>query len=185
MSNIPKSKRKPTQFEASINLIKLRDEITKICINDFGFAYDKVMTNREKYLNQYINTPNYDDIVKRYDKRMESFNNWFIDKEQDVVLQLLRELDKEFTLGNSIYPTDNYVGLLEYAERRKHMDKAIGLCYTLRNEINYILRILPNDKNKYRGVSELIDKQINLIKGVRKADNRFLKQNKFFKQSTE
>ena len=44
--------------------------------------------------------------------------------------------------------------------------------------MNYIIRTLPVDMNKYERFAEEIDKQVVLYKGVRQSDNRFLKQRK-------
>ena len=58
------------------------------------------------------------------------------------------------------------------------MDKAIAHCYVLNQEIQYIMTTLPVDMNKFKRFSEMIDNEIALIKGVRKADNRFNKNKK-------
>lgn len=175
MSNVVKSKQKKTRFEADHNMIKLRDEVTKLCVNDFGFKLEKAQERRNHFYNTHRNLENIDEIMERYDKKLDSFDKWFIDEESHAILSILRELTKEFTLGNSIYPNNGISKLFEYLERRKHMTRAIGLCYTLQHEIQYVIRILPVDKNKYKRFSEMIEKQVALIKGVRKADNRFLK----------
>lgn len=175
MSNVPKSDRKPTRFETQHNLIKLRDEVTKICINDFGYSEEKYLAQREKYKQQCLSLSNADELLEKYDRKAESFNRWFIDDECRSILHILRDVVKEFTLGNSIYPNNSISGLSEYIERRKHITQAIGLCYMLKQEINYVVRILPVDKNKYKNISEDVDRQINLFKGVRRSDNRFLK----------
>ena len=175
MSNVVKSKRKKTRFEADHNMIKLRDEVTKLCVTDFGFSVEKAKNRRDHFAKSHENLDNLDEVLARYDKKIDSFDKWFIDEEARAILSILRELTKEFTLGNSIYPNNGISKLFEYLERRKHMTRAIGLCYTLQHEIQYVIRILPVDKNKYKRFSEMIEKQVALIKGVRKADNRFLK----------
>ena len=58
------------------------------------------------------------------------------------------------------------------------MNEAIGSCYMLKQEIQYIIRTLPVDMNKYERFDESINHQIKLYKGVRQADNRFLKMKK-------
>lgn len=170
-----KSKQKPTRFEASHNLIKLRDEITKLCMNNFSFSVDRARERREKYKEQHINLPNIDDIMRRYNKKMDYFEVIYLEDEIKYVLRVMRDIQREFTLGNSIYPSDNISGVVEFIERRKHMSKSIGLLYDLKHELHYIFRTLPVDMNKYKHLAELIDKQIGLIKGVRQSDNRFLK----------
>lgn len=174
MSNVVKSKRQKTQFEANHNLIKLHDEVTKMCFNRFGFSVNRSEKNREKYRQQCKDLPNSDELMQMYDEKTSMFNDWFIKRECCKVMDIFDNLYTEFTLGNSIYPSHVSL-LLEYLERRRHMDNAIGLCYCLRNEVNYIARTITADKNKYKNISELIEAQIKLIKGVRQSDNRFLK----------
>jgi hypothetical protein len=65
---------------------------------------------------------------------------------------------------------------MEFCERRKHIDEAIAQCYVLKQELQYIIRTLPVDLNKYERFAAAIDKQIALYKGVRQADNRLLRQ---------
>ena len=108
-------------------------------------------------------------------KRSEAFRKWFIDEEGRAILQLLRNIEREFTTGNSIYPSDTPARLLEFLTRRQHINRAIGLCYTLKQEIQYAIRTLPVDINKYERFAVAIDEQIALYKGVRQADNRLIR----------
>lgn len=61
----------------------------------------------------------------------------------------------------------------ELTERRIHQDRAIGLCYTLTQELQYAIETLPVDVNTYLRFGEAIQTEINLIKGWRKSDNKF------------
>lgn len=81
-------------------------------------------------------------------------------------------------MANSIYPSETHAKLLEFLTRRFYMNKAIGLCYSLKQEIQYVIRTLPVDINKYERFAIEIDKQIALYKGVRLADNRLIKPKK-------
>ena len=130
-------------------------------------------------------TDHVDEVVARYEKKCESFNKWFIDKECDIVLEILRNIESEFTQGNSIYPSDTPARMIEYIQRRYHINNAIAHCYVLKQEIHYIIRTLPVDINKFKRFGEMIDKQIALYKGVRQSDNRFAKEKKINKLSHE
>ena len=63
---------------------------------------------------------------------------------------------------------------MEFLQRRYHLNRAIGYCYALKQEMQYAIETLPVDINKYKRFAELIDKQIALYKGVRSASNKFL-----------
>jgi hypothetical protein len=175
MSGVPKSRRKDSRFEAQHHFFRLRDEVTNLMLNDFGFSKEKYMKGIEKYREAHKSAPNVDDVVARYQHKCESFYKWFIDKECDAVLNILRRIESEFTAGNSIYPSETPAKVMEFCDRRKHIDEAIAQCYVLKQELQYIIRTLPVDLNKYVRFSDAIDTQISLYKGVRQSDNRLLK----------
>jgi hypothetical protein len=70
--------------------------------------------------------------------------------------------------ANSIYPTN----MAEYEERRMFQNKAIGQCYRLLQELQYVVEILPVNVNKYARFIEGIEKEIRLLRGWRKRDNK-------------
>ena len=178
MMSVPKGKRRQSRFEAQHHYYRLRDEVTLLMLQDFGFSPEKYQETIEWYRQCHDSAENTDEVVARYEKKAESFNKWFIDKECDAVLEMLRNIETEFTQGNSIYPSDTPAKLLEFLVRRHHMNNAIAGCYALKQELNYVIRTLPVDKNKYERFGEALDKQIALYKGVRQSDNRFLKERK-------
>ena len=178
MSSVPVSKRNPTDFEAPHHFYQLRDEVTQLMITNFGFSYEKYSKSIEKYREMHKDAENVDEIVNRWKTRADAFNNWFITKEREAVLKILRDIESEFTFGNSIYPSDTPARFFEIIERRKHIDAAIANCYVLKQEIQYIIRTLPVDMNRYINLDKKINTQVALYKGVRRADNRFFRSKK-------
>ena len=178
MSNVPLSRRKKSRFEAEHQFYRLRDSVTLLMLQDFGFSPEKYEKQIERYRQTHNGASNVEEVVARWEKKSDSFSRWFIDKECDAVLNILRNIESEFTFGNSIYPSDTPAKIFEYLERRKHINAAISNCYILKQELQYIIRVLPVDMNKFARFSEMIDLQIVLFKGVRQSDNRFLKAKK-------
>ena len=162
MSSVPKSKRKETDFLAITNFKKLRKSVTNLILNDFGYRSDKTDEKIQKYYEINKDNIKVDEICERLRKKEESFSSWYIDEEAKAVLDILRNIEKEFTIGNSIYPSETPAKLIEFLLRRWHINKAIGLCYVLKQEINYVIDTLPVDKNKYELFDESINFQINL-----------------------
>ena len=148
--SVPKGKRRQSRFEAQHHYYRLRDEVTRLMLQDFGFSPEK-----------------YQQTIDYYRRCNES-----------AVLQMLRDIETEFTQGNSIYPSDTSAKLIEFITRRYHINNAIAGCFALKQELNYIIRTLPVDLNKFERFGDAIDKQIALYKGVRQADNRFLRERK-------
>ncbi len=178
MSNVPKGRQKPSRFEAEHHWFRLRDEVTRLILEDFGFSEEKYRKQIEKFREQHRSSPNAEEQAQRMEMRSEAFRKWFIDEEGRAILQLLRNIQREFTCGNAIYPSETPARLLEFLTRRQHINRAIGLCYTLKQEMQYAIRTLPVDINKYERFAVAIDEQINLYKGVRQADNRLIRPRK-------
>ena len=174
--SVPKGKRKESKFEAQHHFYRLRVDITNLMLLDFGFSEEKYRKSIERYRETHANAENVDEVVARYQKKCDSFKKWFIDRECSAVLEALQRIGSEFTIGNSIYPSETPAKVMEFCERRKHMDEAIAQCYVLKQELQYIISTLPVDINKYERVAVEIDRQIALYKGVRQSDNRLLKQ---------
>ena len=174
--SVPKGRQKPSRFEVSHHFYKLRRETTTLVLLDFGFSEEKYRKAIERYRECHAGTDNVDEVVARYEKKCETFNRRFIDQEGDRVISLLSEISREFTMGNSVYPSETPAKIVEFVIRRYHMNRAIGLCYALKQEINFIFETLPVNLDKAERFDDAINEQIRLYKGVRQADNRFLKK---------
>ncbi len=170
--SVLKNKRKPSQFEVFHQLNKLRKDITDLLLRDFGFDIVKA----EKRLSKRFGGKSFDELDEkqqayylRLKKRWEAFDEWFIEDERKVITNCLRAITREVYMVNSIYPTVRE----ELVDRRLHQDRAIGLCYTLVQELQYAIETLPVDVDQYLRFGEAIQTEINLIKGWRKSDNKF------------
>lgn len=170
--SVLKNKRKPSQFEVFHQLNKLRKDITDLLLRDFGFDIVKA----EKRLSKRFGDKSFDELDEkqqayylRLKKRWEAFDEWFIEDERKVITNCLRAITREVYMANSIYPTVRE----ELVDRRLHQDRAIGLCYTLVQELQYAIETLPVDVDQYLRFGEAIQTEINLIKGWRKSDNKF------------
>ena len=176
--SVPKGKRKQSRFEAQHRFFILRQEVTKLIMNSFRFSKEKYEKQIERYRQTHMSAPNVDEVVERWKRKCEEFYRIFIPEEQRVVLEILRKIESEFYFGNYIYTTETHAKIMEFCERRKHIDNAIAECFVLKQELNYIIRTLPVDLNKFARFTEAIDMQVSLYKGVRQADNRLLKPKK-------
>lgn len=170
--SVLKRKRKESQFEVFHHLYRLRREITDLLLRDFGYSNDKF----DKGLERRFGGKSYEDLTDKekehYDKlkrRQESFEEWFIIDQRKVIIDCLRSIQENVFVANSIYPMYRE----ELIERRIHQDRAIGQCYRLAQELQYAIETLPVDVNTYTRFGESIQKEINLIKGWRKSDNKF------------
>lgn len=171
--SVLKSKRKASQFEVFHHFYKMRKEVTDLLLRDFGFDLERAIKNISK---KFFGGRPYEELTPeekdRYDKLVEkdiAFAEWFIKDERQAVVDCLRSIGEEVFTANSIYPTY----MEELVERRLHQDRAIGQCYRLTQELQYAIETLPVDVNKYLRFAEMIQTEINLLKGWRKSDNKF------------
>jgi hypothetical protein len=169
--SVLKAKRKSSQFEVFHHFYKTRKEITDLLLRDFGYDLERA----EKRVAKLFGGKPYEELTPeekvRYDKlkaKNEAFDNWFIEDERKCIVDCLREITKEVFTANSIYPTV----MEELVERRLCQDRAIGQCYRLTQELQYAIETLPVDVNKYLRFADMIQTEINLIKGWRKSDNK-------------
>lgn len=141
--SVIKAKRKPTPFQVTTNFMKLRRAVTKLIQESFKYK------------------PKGTDIDA-------DFAQWFIGIECDAVFKLLKEADRYITMANSIFP----VYLHEYEQRRELQNVAIGLCFDILQEFQYILDALDIDINGYAEYVGLIGEEIRLLRAWRQADNK-------------
>ncbi len=106
-----------------------------------------------------------------YTSIIEEYPCWIIDNMRTNILNLCHSMIMNITQANTIYPTNEY----EYYDRRNYQNHAIGNCEQLLQEMQYIISIIPVDANKYLPYVKMITKEIQLLKGWRKSDNRILK----------
>lgn len=170
--SVLKSKRKPSQFEVFHHLNKVRKEVTDLLLRDFGYSKRKAAQRLEKKFSgrSYEELTDVEkEIYDHFRKQQEAFDTWFIEDERKAVVDCLRSIGEHVYTANSIYPT--YYE--ELVERRVHQDLAIGQCYRLVQELQYAIETLPVDVNTFLRFGEDIQREIDLIKGWRKSDNKF------------
>lgn len=169
-----KSKRKESQFEVIKHFYRLRKDITDLLLRDFGYNPNKADRKMEKM----FGGKSYDELTDgqkvNYNKKLDrnnGFEEWFIGYQRDVIMDCIQKSTEYIFTANSIYPSIPE----ELTERRIYQDRAIGQCYRLLQELQYTIEILPVDIKKYTRFIDGTNKEINLLKGWRKSDNKFKK----------
>ena len=135
--SVPKSKRKESRFEANHNFYQLRGEVTTLTLLNFGFSVEKYNRQIERYAENHKSASNCAEVVARYKAKSTAFNDWFISEERKAVIDMLRVISIEFTIGNSIFPSkeNDEINMREYCERRLHLNRAIAQCFALKQEM--------------------------------------------------
>lgn len=155
--------------------IYIREELTDWMLRDFG------TTKNKKSVRQVIkdispeDQKTIDDIFTKYGRSSNKeyqgeYPEWFIDHEREVILRILQELVENITRANTVYVSKG--NITEYELRRAYQDKAIGCCFVLYQELQYITSVFNTDMNKFIPILESIEKEVDLLKGWRQADNK-------------
>ena len=153
MSNIPKSRRGESKLEALHKAAKLRKQITEMLRTLYRQTEKRIatMTGDEAYEEKY-------DLV-------------LIDDECRAVAKISRDLMLHLRNANTIWPAYK----AEFDERRLEMDRAMCCCNALQSELQYIALSVYADINKFTPLALDIQREFEIIKKLRQADNRFLK----------
>ena len=167
--SVVKSKRSMSSLEFFHNAILLRKDITKLLMRDFGV---KTFHRNIHFVADVHDFEKEDaEVVQQiFDKYDLDRIQQIFDKERIYFMDILRSLFKNIVKANSIYP----VNMNEYYERRNYQNSAIGDCEDLLQEMQYILTIMPVNAEKYMKYVEMIEKEIALLKGWRKSDNKIV-----------
>lgn len=162
--------RKESGFEVFHHWYQVRKEVTDILLVDFGYSREKAEKQIKRGQAQEP-TEIQQDRYQKMEERLYHIDEWFIEYERKCIVDCIRMVQRYMYLANDIMP--QYKKELE--QRRTYQDIAIGYCDDLKQELQYIIETLPVDINKYTGIVKMIDREISLIKGWRKSDNRFKK----------
>lgn len=127
--------------------------------------YQMAESDRARFV-ELVSAYNMNDLV------IEKYPSWLVEKVRSNILDILGKLQMNLTMANSIYP----VNVAEFNERRLCQDRAIGNCYQLYQEMQFVILSFPVNAQKYMRYTDMIEMEIALIKGWRKSDNKILKR---------
>lgn len=184
--SVLKRKRNLSKMEFYHNVIKLRLMITELLLKDFGIKSRRrnLEFAKEVYDIDEEDLSEIEDILSAYNIKnsfIDNFPSWLIDKERDYFMDLLRSLMKNICSANTIHITNEE----EYMMRRNYQTKAICECENLLQEMQYVIYVCHPNVEKYMVYVDIIEKEILLLKGWRKSDNKIIKEIKENKENKE
>ncbi len=168
MSDIPAHRRRPTTLDAQSLAYKIRSEITTELMLTFGYSEKRLEQHIRKVTEYIPNDKVREMTASKLRECEETFDIWFIAQERETVMKLARGIAAHLRAGNTIWPSNSK----EFVERRLQFDRALECCNMLQDELNYIAKVLPADKNKYTRIVLELDKEFHLIKKLRQSDNK-------------
>ena len=110
-------------------------------------------------------------VKMKKDEAMDEFSAWLILKLRNSMYDILHDLVLNITRAYTIWATN----LSEANERRNAQNRAIADCESILKELEYAYEVLPVNAERYMADVEMVEKEIALIKGWRKSDNKRFK----------
>lgn len=178
MSNVPKSKRSLSELEFFKTALRLRVQITKWLLRDFGLKPRprSIEHIAKRHQMREDDKEALTAILDKYqlgDRLLDTFPDWWIAERRRVIDRVTHTILAEIRSANAIYPTC----VEECMERRIHQDRAISAVDVLVGELHFMIEILGGTEvqiSKFEPWIELCEHEYKLLKGWRKADNKFL-----------
>lgn len=172
MSDVPKSKRSKSPLEVIHRGFKIRRDIVFEMKRQFGLTKEKLYAFIEYRTRNITDEELRKKTIERVYASECAFYRWFIEHEQERLSDNIQALTTHLHAANTIYP--KYYA--EFIERRIEMDRAMVACNCLQDELQYILEVLPIDKNMLNIIVKDVQEEFMMIKSLRQTDNRFLKE---------
>ena len=162
-------KRTLSQLEFYVNAINLRREVTKLLLRDLGIksTVRNIRVNTKKM--EPEDAENFAELLEKYQLKIAGdYPEWLIDKLRASIWDILRDMMVNITKAHTIWATCK----AEADERRLAQDRAIACCENLLKELELAVEVLPVNAEKYMHYVAMIDREIALLKGWRKSDNK-------------
>ena len=166
--------KKNDKLEVLRDAIIIRKKITNI-LRVLALQAQKRIESLEGYISQAKSDDEHNQLDE--DLRNERFNLWLIKEECHAVAAHSNNLTSNLRMANTVFPDSKLPTFLaELNERRVCMDKALGACNVLQDELQYIAESVYADKNKFTTLTLELEALFKKVKAIRQANNRFWRQ---------
>ena len=159
-------------------LIALDDALTvRMKVTERLKTLDKQSRKKLDALEEALAKAKTDEEIQKAKEALweEQFNYRQIDDERHRVNIVGASLTGSLREANTIFPDTKLPSVVgEVTERRLLLDKAMGACNVLQDELNIIAESVYADKNKFTPIMLEIKTLFRKIRSIRQADNRFL-----------
>lgn len=171
---LEKDRNEETPFAVRDNALEMRQRITELSFRRFGKKpreMPRTPSNWDEWSEK--SQQGWLEREERKLREAEQFDEWFIANERYVLDRICREIVFNIDKANTLNPQYDF----EYDEQRLLQDKAIGLCFNLKRELDYIIVTMPTNKNFATKTIPMIKREINLLRGWRKSCDEKRKKN--------
>lgn len=162
--------RKTSKLEFYMNARRLYKKLLFLMTRDFGL---KPRARQPTFYTHGWNAKDkalFESIISKYGigRITEEYPLWAIELFRNKLIRLLDEMMENITNAYTVWATTK----AEADLRRVSQDKAISACESLKQTFEIIVDVLPVKTDKLLPYVDDINKEIALLKGWRKADNK-------------
>lgn len=158
----------------------LRKEVNQLMMRDFGIKprnYDVDLV-KEIYHLEDEDFETLTQISEKYGMKSyytDKYPKERVEQWKKEISQIMDNIGISIEQGNNrdikhaLYPT------AEYLKRTEYLEDAIGYCQALKDKFHEILDIIDVKTGQYVVISKMLKREIELLKGVKRADKKLLK----------
>ena len=179
-----KNERGISEMEAYNTAAKLRAELTKVLLRNFGIKTStgrylgsfteeeiKVIAEKNSQIGKFIHRAYKLEEELETNEILREYPAWATEMLREKVITTLNNLVDHVVRANG-YP----VNFHELEIRRDYQNAAIKDCEILLQDLQYAMQILPIDINKLLPYVDKIEFEIAVLKGWRKANGKIAKR---------
>lgn len=179
--SVPVYRREESRVEFLNNFWKLRKEMIFILLRDFGIKQKTYTLHflEKSYEMDPDDRATLEALADKYSMKasaVDIYPEWIVNAWRTEIMAMLNSIGVEIELANNIFITqDNKeVNNRLYLERRTHWTNAISYCNALKDKLQEILYCIDVKTGAYEEVGKKLNREIQLLKAVRKSDNNKL-----------
>lgn len=162
--------RRLSKLEFYMNAVKLRKQLIFLMGRDFGIK--KRVRDVQFYTKNWTadDTMIFNGLLEKYGltHAADAYPMWMIEHVREDILRHLSDMMKYITRAYTIWATNK----AEADLRRVSQDKAIASCESLLQDMELAVDIFPSKAEKILPYVDAVNREIALLKGWRKADNK-------------
>lgn len=159
-----------SKLEFYKNAMALRKKMVFLLLRDIGVKNRVRSLKIETKNMEPEDAENFHAIAEKYNigELADEYPEWIIEKLRNSIWDLLRDMMVNITRAYTIWATN----ISEAYERRNAQDRAIADCESILKELELAIDILPVNADKYMTYVDSLEREIALLKGWRKSDNK-------------
>lgn len=180
--SVPEPFRNESRAEFLNNFHRMRKMINKLMMRDFGQKKREYDVNLLKNIYDISD----DDVAvleglpKKYGMKsfpVEKCPEWRIAEWRKEISRIMTKIGEALEVANNIRIDGDFFAE-EYAERRKHFEKAQGLLHALKDKFHEVIDIIDTNLGEYEEISQMMLKEINYVKKIKRYDNKIYQKKK-------